>query len=372
MASVGFVAVFAGASNTPLACTLMGLELFGGGAALYVALGCFVAYLASGHRGIYVTQLVDATKAAGFRVEADESLASVARRRGGWLPLLNARLADLRVSSIMSPRPVTVKPDMSIVEMVNTAKRGGVRTLPVVDAEQRLVGIVTDRDLQRIGVDTSLSRLKQMDAAELANILHDVLELSVKDVMTPGVVTLEQDTAADSAVDLMLKRQLKRVPVVDVDKRLVGIITRSDILREYVFMESANGEESLKVGQVNLAAAVTLTPDTPAAQLKAVMQSPEHKRIVVVDKTGSVVGIVTDSDLQRKSNTAQTVGEMMTQPVYTVTPATPVKDALRLLIEHQIKRLPVLGEDQHVLGLVGRAELMRVLLETQMQAEGAA
>ncbi len=61
-ASLGFVAVFAGASNTPLACTLMGVELFGGGGVVYVAVACFVAYLASGHRGIYGTQQVGASK----------------------------------------------------------------------------------------------------------------------------------------------------------------------------------------------------------------------------------------------------------------------------------------------------------------------
>ncbi len=62
LASVGFVAVFAGASNTPLACALMGIELFGGGAAVYVVVGCFVAYLFSGAGGIYSTQRRESPK----------------------------------------------------------------------------------------------------------------------------------------------------------------------------------------------------------------------------------------------------------------------------------------------------------------------
>jgi len=53
LAAVGFVAVFAGAANAPLACTVMGAELFGGGAVGYVAVGCVVAYVCSSHRGIY-------------------------------------------------------------------------------------------------------------------------------------------------------------------------------------------------------------------------------------------------------------------------------------------------------------------------------
>ena len=56
LAALGLVAVFAGASNTPLACALMGVELFGGGSILYVFTACYVAFIASGHRGIYQTQ----------------------------------------------------------------------------------------------------------------------------------------------------------------------------------------------------------------------------------------------------------------------------------------------------------------------------
>ena len=55
-AALGFIAVFAGATNTPLACTVMGIELFGGQHTVYFAVACFVAYLFSGHTGIYSAQ----------------------------------------------------------------------------------------------------------------------------------------------------------------------------------------------------------------------------------------------------------------------------------------------------------------------------
>ncbi len=57
-AGLGFVAVFAGATNTPLACTLMGVELFGSGALVYLAIACFLAYLFSGHSGVYLSQRI--------------------------------------------------------------------------------------------------------------------------------------------------------------------------------------------------------------------------------------------------------------------------------------------------------------------------
>lgn len=55
-AALGFIAVFAGATNTPLACTLMGVELFGADHLLLYAIACFTAYLFSGHKGIYTAQ----------------------------------------------------------------------------------------------------------------------------------------------------------------------------------------------------------------------------------------------------------------------------------------------------------------------------
>ena len=61
-AALGFVAIFAGASNTPLACTLMGIELFGATHSVYIACACFVAYRFSGDTGIYSAQRIAVTK----------------------------------------------------------------------------------------------------------------------------------------------------------------------------------------------------------------------------------------------------------------------------------------------------------------------
>lgn len=61
-AAIGFVAIFAGATNTPLACTVMAIELFGPTYATYYAAGCFIAYLFSGHSGIYLSQRIGLTK----------------------------------------------------------------------------------------------------------------------------------------------------------------------------------------------------------------------------------------------------------------------------------------------------------------------
>jgi len=76
-AGLGLIAVFAGAANTPLACTIMGLELFGGEHAVYFALACFIAYHCSGHSGIYHSQRVGVPKHGGGAVPEGSTLRSV-------------------------------------------------------------------------------------------------------------------------------------------------------------------------------------------------------------------------------------------------------------------------------------------------------
>ena len=80
LAGMGFVAVFAGAANTPLACTLMGVELFGGGAAVYLGLACVAAYLFSGHSGIYASQVIGHAKHLRYGRQQGRRLGDAGRR----------------------------------------------------------------------------------------------------------------------------------------------------------------------------------------------------------------------------------------------------------------------------------------------------
>jgi H+/Cl- antiporter ClcA len=66
LAGMGFVAVFAAATNTPIACLLMGIELFGSESAAYLAIACVVAYFFSGHNSIYASQVIGTPKHARF------------------------------------------------------------------------------------------------------------------------------------------------------------------------------------------------------------------------------------------------------------------------------------------------------------------
>lgn len=81
LAGMGFVAVFAGATNTPLTCTVMAIELFGIESSVYMALACVTAYIFSGHSGIYGAQLIGSPKHLFFGREKGQSLSSIAEAR---------------------------------------------------------------------------------------------------------------------------------------------------------------------------------------------------------------------------------------------------------------------------------------------------
>lgn len=76
-AGIGFIAVFAGATNTPLACTFMGIELFGGENVLYYAAACFTAYYFSGHSGIYTAQRLHVAKHNGATIHEETTLKQI-------------------------------------------------------------------------------------------------------------------------------------------------------------------------------------------------------------------------------------------------------------------------------------------------------
>ncbi|RTL53210.1 MAG: voltage-gated chloride channel protein [Sphingobacteriales bacterium] len=98
MAGLGFIAVFAGATNTPIACTFMGIELFGGENVIYYAVACFTAYYFSGHSGIYHAQRVAVSKVGNLHHHTDKTLHDVRdkriKKRKQWLKKSRATLLE--------------------------------------------------------------------------------------------------------------------------------------------------------------------------------------------------------------------------------------------------------------------------------------
>jgi H+/Cl- antiporter ClcA/CBS-domain-containing membrane protein len=393
MAAIGLVAVFAGASNTPLACALMGIEVFGGGSALYLFLGCVLSYLASGHRSIYVTQAVDVPKGLGGDLPAMKSLKALAARRPGWLPPvpgISGAFAHRPLQTMMSAAVVAVPVAATVAELIDLALQSGVRAFPVINADKQVLGMVTDSDLERRGLETTLSLLKFMSAPERSELLRRGGAMPVTQIMSQPALTLGQNATLAEALLFIHQHNLKRLPLVDATGRLAGILTRSDLLRELAFAAPAAANDAdlrlnwdAQIKSVALEPAVSVTLTTPLHTTLQLMNAYAQKRVAVTDVAGGVLGLISSSDLLARTpakvrpeiaaalrrptqpiplHLTQTAASLMTTPVLTVQRTSLALDALRLLLDHQIKRLPVVDGTGRLLGFVGRAGLLHVLL----------
>ena len=124
--------------------------------------------------------------------------------------------------------PVTISPDTSFYEARNLIHEKGVRHLPVVDKNNRLVGIVTDRDIR----ETAPSNATLLSVQEL-NYLLEKLKASAFMTSKEKLITITPDTLIEEAVQLMHDHKIGCLPVLEAGK-LYGIFTETDALDHLV------------------------------------------------------------------------------------------------------------------------------------------
>ena len=144
------------------------------------------------------------------------------------------------VADVMTPNPISVTPDTVLKDAIQLMADNHIGGLPVINADSDLVGILSESDLmwQTTGVDVPAyimlldSVIYLKNPAQYNQDLHKALGQSVKDVMTDRVVTIAPDKSLRDAAHLMHDKKVRRLPVVDSQKQVVGILTRGDIVRE--------------------------------------------------------------------------------------------------------------------------------------------
>ena len=123
----------------------------------------------------------------------------------------------LTVGRLMRTDVAALTPATTLQEARRRMTELEIRHLPVVDPEQRLIGIVSQRDVARV-----------LDAAVTAQGMRATIAAS--DAMTRLLVTAHTDTPASSAVAWMIEHKIGAVPVVDNRDRLIGLVTETDFL----------------------------------------------------------------------------------------------------------------------------------------------
>ena len=173
-----------------------------------------------------------------------ESAMAIAMAREGGIGIIHKNLsieeqaAEVEIvkksQSGMIAKPICLNPEQSLSEVYEIMKKYSISGLPVT-VGNKLVGILTNRDLR----------------------FEENLSLKVKDIMTTNVVTAKEGTTLDKAKELLHKNRIEKLPIVDNDFNLVGLITIKDIQKATEYPNSSKDDK----GRLLVGAALGVTAD---------------------------------------------------------------------------------------------------------------
>jgi CBS domain-containing protein len=214
------------------------------------------------------------------------------------------------VGQVMTPRPITVTPETTITQAVKLMVEHDVKRLPVVDAENKLLGVVSRINVLRALAEPPLTETIRGSPPPGAHT-------RVGEMMMTNVPAVQAEAPLVEVVDFLVSHARRRVVVIDNERRVLGIITDGDLIKRATTEERAGIIQSLA-------------------------------RRLPLGQSGSF-------HLSRRS-----AAQVMTSPVITVTADASLLDALHLLLSHRIKRLPVVDAENRLVGLVGRGGVLQV------------
>jgi CBS domain-containing protein len=307
---------------------------------------------------------------------------------------------QIKVRDIMTadPRKVFLKTPLDqVVRLLLSSIFTGV---PVVDDAGRPVGVITQGDLIYKGkMPMRLGLLAESGSAKLGTVLEALAAKSAGDVMTAPVISIAQDQFVKEAVDLMLKKRVKRLPVVDAEGKLTGMLSRLDIFRTIMHAApdwDAFKQQNIIVGNIRTVADImrrdthAVVPETTLDELIRMIDSNDIQRVAVVDPTGRFLGLISDRDLLvafspefpdavwdqflrivpfserwkrhrefKDRLQAKTAAEVMNTDIITVQETTDIDAAIALMAAKGLKRLPVVDNEGRFKGMISRDSLLR-------------
>ncbi len=302
---------------------------------------------------------------------------------------LNPLPADLLVSEVMTPDVISFPLKTPVYEAWKLMVKKQIKAVPVVNDQKKVVGILTDEDLlERAGIQARLSVAIRLNPEKINLELAELekTSLTVGGLMTEPAVTVQSSDTLGTATTKMIRNGLKRLPVIDADGNLVGMLSRLDILRQVVKSPHSPHPARLPAGVLRTVQDVMIK-NLPVVDQNADLRGIIEKftqndltHLIVVDETGQAIGLISDSDVVariqpekqtgilaalRKLGTPpaghETAYDLMSRGVLTTLPATSVVEAAKIMLENSRKWLVVVDEKNLPLGLVDRQVLLESL-----------
>lgn len=260
----------------------------------------------------------------------------------------------MKAADIMQTRVATVRPEDTVSTALQLMRWADVRHLPVI-SEEKVVGVLSERDILSRGEEGRRDRVAEA-------------------MSSPAKVTFP-DADVDAIALEMTASKLGCLPVVG-NGRLLGIITRSDIIARRAASGGAANRSPVTVGEAMSPQPLVGRLDDRLLDAAARMQQNGIRHLPIVDADGRVVAMLSDRDVrtamgdpdlafQRTPRAAVerlSVADAASQEPITIEAARPLEEAIRLFATFRVGALPVTSETGRLEGILSYVDVMRSLV----------
>jgi CBS domain-containing protein len=267
---------------------------------------------------------------------------------------------------LMTTRVVYLRTNETVANAVELMTRYGFSALPVLTAGGRIVGIVSLLDVLRYREVHVEEGLVADDSAP------------VSEIMNPEVITMAPTANVASVARRLVEGGQLRVLPVEVGGRLVGVVTRSDLLRGE--RDDTIDEEDVlalllrpprrpglpapagaPVTDVMTSTVVAVAPSDPVAVATALLLRDRHTSLPVVGPDATLLGVVSEADIlanpYRDRQVHTTVARVMTRGALSIDHTATVGEARALVADHGLRNLPVV-RGARLVGVLSRSDLV--------------
>ncbi len=141
------------------------------------------------------------------------------------------------VKEIMTTDVKSIPPDAKVKDAWRVLEQLRISGLPVIDRNQRLVGMFTEKEILSYILPSYIDQVGKFvykdDPKSIKKKFEKLAELTVGELVRQEVVTVDENSAVCEVARLMLIQKARRIPVLDKERKVVGIIAREDVVRAY-------------------------------------------------------------------------------------------------------------------------------------------
>lgn len=306
-----------------------------------------------------------------------------------------ALAGDLTVSDIMNPSPQTVTASTTLGKAIAMMLSGKQTILPVINEEQKMVGVITELDLSRRGgIRVPLRLLPLLTKEEGNTLLLTAGGRLVEQVLSKEWWSVQENAYVTQALVLMLEWNYDQIPVLNRNQQLVGLVGWTNVFSAVVQGQSEGGNSHIQEADQPTPISLVMQSNVPRIErtqsfgvaLQRLLETPD-RYLVVVDGNGYLRGSISDVGVFRLLTRSEERGTLLhaiqyetplelsripdaNRPLDELIEKTPafspdetVVEAIRKLMDLRLERAPVVQPDGKLLGVIGRGGLLRALAQ---------